>query len=114
VLITSGHLKKKKEKRMKESGQDFVLSGPNLWPQKYQVTIPSGHWRLTHYTCLNRAKPSPKLDFRKFAELHVPLARPHLPTSRIAFRRERERERGKKKTEKMKKKKERNKSLTEN
>jgi hypothetical protein len=38
---------KEKEKRMKESGKDFVLSGPNLWPQKYQVTIPSGHCRLT-------------------------------------------------------------------
>jgi hypothetical protein len=79
---------------MKESGQDFVLSGPNLWPQKYPVTIPSSHCRLTHYTRLNRAKPNPKLDFRKFAELHGPLARPHLPTLASHFEeRERERER---------------------
>jgi len=67
------------------------------------VSIPSGHCRLTQNTRLNRAKPSPKWDFRKFAESHVPLARPHLPTSRIAFRgeraRERERERKDRKSE---------------
>jgi hypothetical protein len=39
--------KRKKKKELKESGQDFVLSGPNLWPPE----IPSDYTKrplLTH------------------------------------------------------------------